>query len=437
MNTFNHPLARTAAILLILAADLSPIRSAKAGTDDDIHITAYAEAYAVRFYKNQKRHRALAVGPAGVWAAAWNHSTAKQARDAALKDCGATVGRLNPQHSKRKCVLYDIDGKLTGYGAPEGLALNAVLDGPDAPFGRGTEALPAGKAIGTVIMLHGCNGLAPNSGWTKAWENYYLAASYRVFMPDSFADKRDAEVCLKPGGQTDEEVNRWSRVIKLRIAQTRRTIKAVRMLYPDEPIYLHGHSEGGLVVQGIDEKVAGIIVTGADCGFGNPDLVLAPGKTPTLVVTGTKDPFVPAGKSAKSLSRYCGPLWKSGRLTTVSVEGMGHLAAPWWPKVAEAIGKLLKIKPVKVAEGTDNVKSLRRIPPEYYAAPEHKALAAVSDGTYFFDSGFETPNDAEQAALFGCDAQLRWNAFSEPSKKHRCVVLNVANPKSGSGAGGN
>ena len=435
MLALNRALAWIVAIILLMITVVNtPLtRLAKADSDDDIHISVEVELLAQTKYRKLKRHKALAVGPVGRYGYGWGYPSAKQAEKAALEVCRKSLkAAVGSQYTQRRCVVYDSGGKLTGRGKAQGLSLDTILQEPDLPYERGRMFDPEGEARGTIILLHGCNGLGMG-GWQHAWESYYTAGGYRVISPDSFADIRGPAFCSTPGRWPSiEEADRTSRNIKLRVAQTRRTIKRVRKLYPKQPIYVHGQSEGGLVAQLLNENVAGVIVTGATCGIWAGRVSRTPSKVPTLIIAGTKDPYVLEGHSAKSLARHCKGVTGAGRVTVVSVDGMGHYAAVWWPKVAEAIGKFLKIMPVKIADSTDEIKTLPRIPPEYYSAPDHKALAVSSNAVYFFESGYETLADAEQAALFGCDAQWRWNAFSEPSKRHRCVVLNVTNPKPGS-----
>jgi pimeloyl-ACP methyl ester carboxylesterase len=418
-----------------MAATTPASNSARAAPEDDIHISVEAELLARTKYRNLKRHKALAVGPLGRYGYGWNYPAAKQAEKGALDFCRTSLKATGLPPAQRKCVLYDVDGKLTGQGKPQGVSLDLILNEPDPTYQRGRKIHPDGEAIGTIIFLHGCNGLG-SSGWQLAWESFYTAAGYRVISPDSLADVRDPAFCSTPGRwPTVEDDNRMSRNIKYRVAQTRRTIKLVRRLFAERPIYVHGHSEGGLVAQLLNENIGGVIVTGATCGLWASRLSRTPPKVPTLVIVGTKDTFVPEGKTAKSLARHCKGVAGAGPMTVVSVEGMGHYAAAWWPKVAQAVGKFLKFKPaVAIADSPDVVKTLPRVPPEFYAAPEHKALATASAAEYFYDSGYETANDARQAALFGCDARLRWNAFKEPSKRHRCVVMTITNPKPGSAA---
>ncbi len=433
---FSRLLAPIAGINLaiIMAAIASASRSAKAAPDDDIHISIEAELFAQTKYRKLKRHKALAVGPLGRYGYGWNYPSAKQAEKTALEFCRKSLNATGLSQAQRKCVLYDVDGKLTGRGKPQGVSFDLKLTEPDPTYQGGRKVHPDGEAVGTIIFLHGCSGLL-EGGWQYSWESFYSAGGYRVISPDSFADSRDPSFCsTKDKWPTIEEDYRRSRNLKFRIAQTRRTIELVRRIFPKQPIYIHGHSEGGLVAQLLNESVGGIIVTGASCGLWDSRISRTTAKVPTLLIVGTKDPFVLAAETAKSLSRHCKGVTGAGPMTVVSVEGMGHYAAVWWPKVAQAVGKFLKIKPVTIADSTETPKDLPPIPVDYYKTPDQKAFAAASDRVWSYSGDHDTQYAAEQAALFGCDEQLRWNPFKESSKQHRCVVMNTTSPKPGSTA---
>jgi hypothetical protein len=62
---------------------------AQSSADDDIHISAIAEFYAVHTYSHLKGHKAFAVGPGGYWANSSDKPSAKSATKAALKSCTA------------------------------------------------------------------------------------------------------------------------------------------------------------------------------------------------------------------------------------------------------------------------------------------------------------------------------------------------------------
>lgn len=69
-------------------------------------------------------------------------------------------------------------------------------------------------------MVHGCNLLGILDGVVMSWVNYYRAAGLQVFLPDSFAEPRDGEMCGNPG---EHGIDRQTRILKPRIAQTRHT----------------------------------------------------------------------------------------------------------------------------------------------------------------------------------------------------------------------
>jgi hypothetical protein len=54
----------------------------------------------------------------------------------------------------------------------------------------------------------------------------------------------------------------------------------------------------------------------------------------------------------------------------------------------------------------------------------HKATAAYL-GRIRWEYGLDTPFDAEESTLFDCDSQFDWNAYSQASHRHRCVLIDV------------
>ena len=95
---------------------------AQSSGDDDIHISAIAEFFAIHRYPKQEGHMANAVGPGGYWEYAFSEPSTQAANKAALADCTANL-RTSPYKSlaRRKCVLFDIDGNRTGKAAPIGI----------------------------------------------------------------------------------------------------------------------------------------------------------------------------------------------------------------------------------------------------------------------------------------------------------------------------
>lgn len=419
-------------LLILISALLSFVLAsgsfAQSSSDDDIHISAIAEFYALHTYSQLKGHKALAVGPGGYWSPSFGKTSAAAASKAALTGCNGAL-RTSPykQLAKRKCVLFDINGKRTGKATATGIPFGVVAGGPDLPYASGSVWEATGTTRrGTLLLLHGCNKLNGVSGWLRAWINFYRASGFRVVFPNSFAEPRDPEMCGNPGATG---IDAQTRNIKLRVAQTLRTLATLRQRFPGEAIYVHGHSEGGYVAQALGETAEGIIVTGAPCGFGDAAAYWVGKGTPLLVIAGTKDPYIPRARSARELSSYCKTVRGDGKLTTASVTGMGHATALWWPGVRDAIGKFLGITPIVImrSEATDVAfPAISAVDlEEYDRLAKPKAIAAAKTGEWFWDDGADTRLDAEESALFGCDDLARVDAFEDPQHKHGCVLVDV------------
>ncbi|WP_162918588.1 alpha/beta hydrolase [Taklimakanibacter deserti] len=390
----------------------------------EFHVPDVAEFYAIHKYPHDKAHKAIAVGPGGHWANSYGGSTAAAASKSALNACNRILRSSKFKKLRsQKCVLFDLDGKRTGNAAPIGIPFGTPAQGKDYPWQFGKYWDPSGvTSRGTMLLLHGCNGYNFH-GWQMAWVNYYRAAGFRVIIPNSFAEVRDPARC---GGPGEDGMDQQTRIMKLRVAQTLRTIAGIKKKYAGEPLYLHGHSEGGFVAQALGEKVDGIIVTGSRCGFAGFYWV-AKG-VPVLVIAGTKDRSFPDVTSAKALARSCRNVSGAGKMAWVSVAGMDHYAAIWWPEVEAAISKFLRIPSLKVSRTSEHVffpnLTARQIE-EYRATSKHKAIAVSKDGPWRWDIGRENQLDAEEAALFDCDVAMGVDAYQAPSNKHGCVLVDV------------
>ena len=400
---------------------------AQSPSDEDIHISAIAEFYAIHNYSKGKKHRALAVGPGGYWSNIDGLPSAAAARKAALNGCNQVL-RTAPYKSlaKRRCVLFDLDGERTGKGSPVGIPFGTAASGPDLPYDYGGkwEATSMPRR-GTLLLLHGCNKLQDVGGWLRSWINFYRASGFRVVLPNSFAEPRDPEMCGDPG---EFGIDAQSRNVKLRIAQTLRTLATIRQKYPGEPIYVHGQSEGGYVAQALGEKLDGIIVTGAPCGFGAARTYRAGEGTPILFIAGTKDSSIWNARSAKQLASYCRKVDGDGKMTTVSVTGLGHYAALWWPGVRDAVSKFLKTKPITVQRNeAKDVKFPSILPADlkqYQDFKRPKVIAAAKTGVWSWYPEGETMLDSEEMALFACDEAAGGDAFLDTTNTHICVIVD-------------
>ncbi|WP_162918182.1 hypothetical protein [Taklimakanibacter deserti] len=196
---------------------------AESPLDDDIHISAIAEFYAIHTCPHLKGHNAFAVGPGGYWADSFGKPSINTATKTALKSCTAALRTSSYKSlARRECVLFDIDGKRTGGATPTGIPFGTAAKGPDLPYEKGDRWEPTGTGRrGTLLLLHGCNRLDSIDGWLRSWINFYRTSGFRVVRPDSFAEPHDREVCGHPG---EDGIDAQTRNLKLRVAQTLRTI---------------------------------------------------------------------------------------------------------------------------------------------------------------------------------------------------------------------
>jgi hypothetical protein len=259
-----------------------------------------------------------------------------------------------------------------------------------------------------------------------AWVNYYRAQGFRVIMPNSFAEVRESDSCPPLG---EDAVDKQTRNLKLRVAQTLRTIAGIKKKYPGENLYLHGHSEGGAVAQALGVAVDGIIVTGATCGFGYSDFYHVGKGVPVLVIVGTRDSWFTQAKTAKGLTQFCRQVSGNGPMTLVSISGMDHYAAIWWPAVEAAIGRFLKSPSIKIARPSSVGITYPKLPSmdeeRYRAARHHKAIAANRAGLFYWVTAAGSQSDAEAEALFGCDNIIGADAFLSSEHSHGCALVDV------------
>jgi hypothetical protein len=264
-----------------------------------------------------------------------------------------------------------------------------------------------------------------------AWVSYYRAVGFRVIMPDSFADIRDRATCGLPDSVA--AFNRQSRNVKLHISQTLRTIAGIRRKYPGEPLFLHGHSEGGWVVQALGQNVSGIIVTGTACGFGNSGYYLAGKNVPLLVISGTRDKSFPQAASAEALASYCRDVSGVGNMTWTSIPDMGHNALLWRPEVMDAVSKFLDAPRLTAARRPLTGITYPKLPADQYElykeSGAHKAMAVNKSGGWYWAGGYDNKLDAEEDVLYACDQLSRKSPFADSSHQHECALVDFDGEK--------
>lgn len=419
---------------LLVGLFLSSFTSAgMAATDSELHIDAIAEFFTLHSYKTVKTNKAVAVGPGGAWAHAGGEPSSKQAEQRALARCQAQIRSSRfASHRKQKCVIFDSNGKRSGLASPIGSPFGTIPQGPDLPYLKG-DFWPAEtrRPRGIVLFLHGCDNISETKGLSRlqAWFAYYRAAGYSVILPDSFAEKRDPPSCGPPG---QNGINRQTRNLKLRVAQTRRTLVGLRKNYPALKIYVHGHSEGSFVAQALDEDVAGVIITGGACGFfGPPSTVGLVDTTRFLAIAGSKDEYNSLAKDAAQYQRECRKVFGGPYLETLFLPGVGHTPGVWRPEITNAVSKLLDVDPtiMKRRKADANAEIPANVKGPYRQWKRHKAVALDSQGAFGAAGELESQFDAEESALVKCGLGAGINPYLSSDRTYRCFLVDVNGKK--------
>jgi hypothetical protein len=301
--------------------------------------------------------------------------------------------------------------------------------GKDRPLQKGYKyVLPGHASKGVVLLAHGCNGLGAKI-FSDVWGAYFNALGFDFYAPDSFAVKRPKEVC---GNLNDYPPDQVSMVWRLRVAQTQRSLAELRMTNPDKPIYMWGHSEGGLIVQMIETAVTGVMVSGEECGvLGAPPAIAI--NVPMLYLWGEYDQYVNGvGYRITSHStRKCASDYATHKPSFAILEGRSHIPWPWNMEVNKAVATFVQAaRPVVVTSSRANKKNFanwKRIKPDkrYRKAQAHRAAAINASGTSYMVWGLDNEEDAMQLALFGCarNTSKKTNIFK--TGKHLCGVVDV------------
>ncbi len=143
----------------------------------------------------------------------------------------------------------------------------------DPPLEQGyTSKAPPERGI--VLSLHGC-AVFPAVDWNE----YFERNGYKLFVPDSFAETRPTAACAYPYADLEQ-------IIELRLRQAVRSLRILKQRYPDEPIILWGHGEGGSVALSLDVPVSSVIITGHHCDLEDDKPVRTSPDIPMLVMQG-------------------------------------------------------------------------------------------------------------------------------------------------------
>jgi hypothetical protein len=394
--------------------------------DQDAFLGFDAEYYYRTAYPGLKGHKAFAIGPQTGSGYSWGNRSSKEAGNSAIKFCNKWVAQQKKYGIAGKCRLLALDGKLLIKDPWIGSAWQEPAKGEDIPLNKGAQRFYAGRsARGIVLHVHGCDGL----GWNRnaeIWGSYFNALGYNFFSPDSFAEPRPAAVC---GEAWRSRARDQTIILKLRLAQTLRSIAELKKRYPGLPIYVWGHSEGGSIVKYLNAEVAGIISSGDECDASGLRIA-APASVPVLYLLGENDPSVEGIKlplTDKGVQK-CRNYVRNKKTRIVIIKNSKHDIWPWRPEVAKAMSEFIGAEPFTLARPRPAEKltlSEKQISAKalYQKGRSHKAFAANSNGTFSWASEWEFAEDAQQFTLYDCARYEHMNVFKLST--HACSVIDA------------
>jgi pimeloyl-ACP methyl ester carboxylesterase len=393
-------------------------------------LLAFPLEYVLRqWYGPRATPKAMAVAENGAFGFSYGQATGAAAEALALTLCTEKSKFLSLRATSTPvCRIIDSGGKLQSVGFRLDEAWQQAAPGADRPMQKGRKVVvPKNRSKAIILLVHGCNGLG-DKVFTDAWGAYFNALGFDLYAPDSFADKRPKEVC---GTMSDYPLQQVSDVWRLRVAQTHRTLQELQKKNPDKPIYLWGHSEGGLIVQMITADVAGVIVSGEECGAIGAPAAFGP-KVPLLYIWGEFDQYVNGVgyRITKDSTKKCATDYASNKPEFALMEGRSHIPWPWNDAAQKAIAAFLGQTPLKVSAipTTRKMKKLwkqTKVAKSYRSAKRHRAAAINGAGLSYMVWGLDNEEDATQLALFGCARAISSKTNVFKTGQHLCTVIDV------------
>lgn len=305
-------------VLLVIALLPQPAWAEKSSRKPIFDV--YQELIFDNYYNSLPENKAHALGAENWNWTVYGYPTLDAAREEALRGCEEQQQQKFPGETLAKCVIVFENQIITIEGPRHPKLIAHKLPEPDGPLQQAMIMGEPATAKKILLSLHGCAGRAiPSDPWMASWTKYFFDKGFSIIVPDSFADKH-AVVCGREllDLKADE-------ILRLRVAQTSRTMDALKVRYPQAEIYIWGHSQGGLIAQFKDYGVEHIIVTGADCVYKSA----TPLSTKLLHIIGENDEFSPLGDqkeplSPQAISEYCESYSSEGEWQFVIVEHGDH-----------------------------------------------------------------------------------------------------------------
>ena len=417
-------------IIVAFLATILSFRTALASSDETLFMSFEAEFNYWTYYSKRPGVKAFAIGPFGNHATALQGGTQKQANSFALSACNRNVASDASYFHvkiKTKCVIF-AEGDRLLLEAPWGSnGWQAPALGVDHPllFGRVSRVHYEKPLKGIVIQLHGCDGLGGDLA-AKVWGKYLNSLGFNFFGPNSFSDPRPEAICgVVPLSKRKVDVE----IMRIRLAQTLRSIQQLKSEKPDVPIYVWGHSEGAFVAMALEAKVSGVILSGEECdAYALPFAI--PESVPILFIYGDHDPYFNGVKLPLSQEKLamCQKYIGNRKLDAVVVKNAAHFLRPWRPEVSEAFSRFLTGSKVALPLEAQHVSidlssEAKNFMIQYSKFGKHKAFAAHPDGTVESVSDVDYKTDAENFAAFQCDFDRGINPFVDG--KHSCTLQDV------------
>lgn len=417
-------------ILLVTSAAFFAFQGYAFAADQEAFVGFNAEYYYRTHYSGLKGPKAFAIGPQGAYGYSWGARSSKEAANSAIKSCSSWVAKQEKHGTFGKCGLLALDHKLLTKDPWIGSAWQKPAEGTDVPILKGAKSIYTevygGPALqGILLFVHGCNGPA----WSRnaeIWGSFFNALGYNFFAPDSFAESRPAEVC---GDAWQARAKDQTIILKLRVAQTLRSIAELKKKYPGLPVYVWGHSEGSVVVKHIAAEVSGIIASGDECDAGGLKIA-APASVPVLYLFGENDPNIEGSKLPlrdKDMQK-CRKYVRNKKTKIVIVKNNKHEIWPWRPEVAKAMSEFIGAKPFGLAKSRPAEKfalTAKQTAEKalYQKNAGHKAFAARSNGAFSWATQWDFVEDAQQFTLYDCAHADNINVFKLST--HVCSVISV------------
>ncbi|MFM1816890.1 MAG: hypothetical protein RLZ98_3585 [Pseudomonadota bacterium] len=398
-------------VLMIWGVLLVVSGIAHAGSDDagakQIAPTLAVEIFMQHRYPEHWRHRAVAIGPAGVFASAYRARSDAAARQEALDKCREKL-TWHPVTELRAlgCRIYAIGDKVVWQSRkPEARPLELVWRN-EPGYGGG----------GIVLHLPDCRHVT-NAEWKDTWTDHLTLNGFAIGVA-----KADADCPPTTWG-------RERMLGKMRDALGA-TLRDIRQKHPEAKLTVWADGIAGDAVHALaDVQGARIVTTNTSCAYGGSGETLLPAATQVTALVAAKDfdlHRVARDAGMQDIGMYCARVAQKRSATkTVVVAGKGRFPA-FADEVGGMLGEVFDVAPIALKPA--DPRSLAILPYEAHLEfnrvfrmfDAKRAFVISTHGRSFFGTGHTTTAEAVQTALWRCNRAETGNGF-KPGRG--CVVF--------------